>query len=285
MAKLTSSHLRKLLVCTDGSPASEGAVNAGVELGILTDAKICLLEVINSPLGYEPIPVTPQLLSALEEQARNRLRKYQEAAAATGVALEGAVRTSMSIPDSILAEAGHRKPDWIIVGRKGLSGIEKLLIGSVSSRVIGSSPCHVLVVPREAKLRFKKILIAHDGSLFGEGAWLQTIMLAERANSEVIAVLVARDESRKLDLQVVLQHLEAYASRHEIRLEPLLLEGRPFEQIIQVAQDEKVDLIVLGSRGRSGLARLLMGSVVERVIGMVKCPVLVTKLKEAGVTI
>jgi nucleotide-binding universal stress UspA family protein len=109
--------------------------------------------------------------------------------------------------------------------------------------------------------------------------------LAERANSEVIAVLVARDESRKLDLQVVLQHLEAYASRHEIRLEPLLLEGRPFEQIIQVAQDEKVDLIVLGSRGRSGLARLLMGSVVERVIGMVKCPVLVTKLKEAGVTI
>jgi nucleotide-binding universal stress UspA family protein len=284
MAKLIFSHLRKLLVCTDGSPAGQGAVNAAVELGILTNAKICLLEVINSPLGYEPIPLTPQLLSALEEQARNRLRKYQEEAAATGVALEGAVRISMSVPDSILEEAGDRKPDWIIVGRKGLSGIEKLLIGSVSSRVIGSSPCHVLVVPREAKLRFKKILIAHDGSLFGEAAWRQTIRLAEGANSEVIAVLVAREESRKLDLQVVLQHLEADASRHEIRLEPLLLEGRPFEQIIQVAQDEKVDLIVLGSHGRSGLARLLMGSVVERVIGMVKCPVLVTKLKEAGVT-
>jgi nucleotide-binding universal stress UspA family protein len=285
MAKLIFSHLQKLLVCTDGSPASEGAVNAGVELGILTDAKICLLEVINIPLGYEPISVIPQLLSALEEQALNRLRKYQKGAAATGVTLEGAVRTSMSVPDSILEEAGDRKPDWIIVGRKGLSGIENLLIGSVSSRVIGSSPCHVLVVPREAKLRFKKILIAHDGSVFGEGAWRQTIMLAERANSEVIAVSVARDESRKIELQMVLQHLKASAARHEIRLESLLLEGRPFEQIIQVAQDEKVDLIVLGSHGRSGLARLLMGSAVERVIGTVKCPVLVTKLQEAGVTI
>ena len=206
MVKLIFSHLQKLLVCTDGSPASEGAVNAGVELGILTDAKICLLEVINTPLDYEPISVIPQLLSALEEQARNRLRKYQEGAAATGVALEGAVRTSMSVPDSILEEAGDRKPDWIIVGRKGLSGIESLLIGSVASRVIGSSPCHVLVMPREAKLRFKKILIGHDGSVFGEGAWRQTIMLAEKANSEVIAVSVARDESRKLELQMVLGH-------------------------------------------------------------------------------
>jgi nucleotide-binding universal stress UspA family protein len=284
MAKLISSHLRKLLVCTDGSPASEGAVNVGVELGILTDAKICLLEVINTPLEYELIPVIPQLLSALEEQARDRLRKYQEGAAATGVALEVAVRTSMSVPDGILEEAEDRNPDWIIVGRKGLSGLERLLIGSVSSRVIGSSPRHVLVVPREAKLRFKKILIAHDGSVFGETAWRQTIMLAEKANSEVVAVSVARDESRSVELQMVLQHLEASAARHGIRLETLLLQGRPFEQIIQAAQEEKVDLIVLGSHGRSGLARLIMGSVAERVIGTVGCPVLVAKLQETEAT-
>ena len=118
MAKLIYTHLRKLLVCTDGSSASEGAVNAGMELGILTNAKICLLEVINTPLTYEPIPITPQLLFALEEQACSRVGQYQEEAAATGVALEVTVRTSMSVPDIILEEAGARKPDWIIVGRK-----------------------------------------------------------------------------------------------------------------------------------------------------------------------
>ena len=126
-----------------------------------------------------PFRYPPSCCQRWKNKRENRLRKYQEGAAVTGVALEGAVRTSMSVPDSILEEAGDRKPDWIIVGRKGLSGIEKLLIGSVSSRVIGSSPCHVLVVPRETRLKFNKILIAHDGSLFGEGAWRQTIMLAK----------------------------------------------------------------------------------------------------------
>jgi nucleotide-binding universal stress UspA family protein len=286
MAKVVFPHLRNLLVCTDGSPASEGAINAGVQLGILTGAKVCLLEVINIPLDYEPISVIPRL-AALEEQALNRLRKYQEKSAVHGLALEGAVCTkpSISVPDGILEEAGVRKPDLIIMGRKGLSGIERLLMGSVTSRVIGSSPYHVLVVPRETNLGFQKILIAHDGSVFGEGAWRQTILLAEGANSEVIAVSVGRNQSRILECQMVLQHLEASAARHNLRFQSLLPQGRPSEQIIQAAQDEKVDLIVLGSHGRSGLARLYMGSVAERVIGTVKCPVLVTKLQEAEVTV
>ena len=84
-------------------------------------------------------------------------------------------------------------------------------------------------------------------------------MLAEGAHSEVIAVSVARNESRKSELQMVLRHLKASATRHDIRLQALLPQGRPFEQIIQAAQDEKVDLIVLGSHGRSGLARLFLG--------------------------
>lgn len=195
------------------------------------------------------------------------------------------MRTSMSVPDGLLEEAGISKPDWIIVGRKGLSDIERLLMGSVTSRVIGSSSCHVLVVPRETKLGFKKILIAHDGSAFGEGAWRQAIKLVERAGSEIIAVSMARNESRKLELQMILQHLEASARRHDIKLQSLLPQGRPFEQIIQAAQDEGVNLIVLGSHGRLGLAHLFMRSVAERVIGTVKCPVLVAKFQEAGVII
>jgi universal stress protein A len=93
-------------------------------------------------------------------------------------------------------------------------------------------------------------------------------------------VSVARDKSRQADCHIALQHLEASAARHGISLQSLFLEGRPFEQIIQAAEEEKVDLIVLGSHGRSGLARLLMGSVAERVTATVTCPVLVAKLPE-----
>jgi nucleotide-binding universal stress UspA family protein len=273
-------HLQNLLVCTDGSPASEGAVNAAIKLGTLTAARVCLLGVINSPAVYGNIPAIPELLSALEEQALQRLHGYQEQAARAGVTVESAVATGISVAEAILDEARARKPDWLIMGRKGLTGLDRLLMGSVTKQVIGQSPCPVLVVPRQARPEFRKIMVAHDGSVFGEAAWRETIPLAAKAHSEVIAVSVARDKSRQADCHIALQHLEASAARHGISLQSLFLEGRPFEQIIQAAEEEKVDLIVLGSHGRSGLARLLMGSVAERVTATVTCPVLVAKLPE-----
>jgi nucleotide-binding universal stress UspA family protein len=280
MSQAVFSHLQNLLVCTDGSPASEGAINAGIHLGTLAAARVCLLGVINSPAVYGNIPAIPELLSELEEQALNRLHVYQEQAVRAGVTMEIAAATGISVAEAILDEARARKPDWLIMGRKGLTGLDRLLMGSVTKQVIGLSPCPVLVVPRQARLELRRIMIAHDGSVFGEGAWRQTIPLAEGAGSEVIAVSVARDRSRQSDCQMALQHLEASAARHGIRLQSLFLEGRPFEQIIQAAQEEKVDLLVLGSHGRSGLARLLMGSVAERVTATVNCPVLVVKLPE-----
>jgi nucleotide-binding universal stress UspA family protein len=278
MTQAVFHHLKNLLVCTDGSPASEGAFNAAVKLGTLTAAEICLLGIINAPEAYASLPVIPELLAALEEQARLRLAQYQARAAGAGVTLQTAAVSGISVPETILEEAAARKPDWLIMGRKGLTGLDLLLMGSVTRQVIGASPCPVLVVPRDAPLEFNKIMIAHDGSVFGEGAWRQTMPLAAGANSEVIAVSVARDKSRQSDCQIVLQHLEASAERHGIRVQSLCLEGRPLEQIIQAAQEEKVDLIVLGSHGRSGLGRLLMGSVAERVTATASCPVLVTKL-------
>jgi nucleotide-binding universal stress UspA family protein len=280
MTQANFPHLKKLLVCTDGSPASEGAVNAGIKLGALTAAQVFLLGVINSSEIFSAIPSIPEVVLELEEQALQRLEEYQKRAAAAGITVETAVVSGITVADAILEEAGSIKPDWLIMGRKGRTGMDRLLMGSVTKQVIGSSPCPVLVVPREARLEFKKIMIAHDGSVFGEAAWHQTIPLATRADSEVIAVSVARDSSRLADCQVALQHLEASAELHRIRLQPLCLEGRPFEEIIKAAQEDKVDLLVLGSHGRSGLARLLMGSVAERVTATVNCPVLVVKLPE-----
>ena len=278
MAQVVFPHLKKLLVCTDGSPASEGAFNAAVKLGTLSAAEICLLGVINSPEAYGSIPVIPELVAALEEQARLRLAQYQARAAAAGVTLNTAAVSGISVPATILEEAGARKPDWLIMGRKGLTGLDLLLTGSVTRQVIGASPCPVLAVPREAPLELQRIMIAHDGSEFGEDAWQQTIPLAAGAGAEVIAVSVARDKSRQSECQILLQHLEASAADHGIKLQSLCLEGRPFEQIIKAAREERVDLMVLGSHGRSGLSRLLMGSVAERVTATVRCPVLVAKL-------
>jgi nucleotide-binding universal stress UspA family protein len=270
----------KLLVCTDSSPGSSGAINAGLELGRLTSAKLRLLEVVVFPMHPDQLPTSLEQMRVREDYAQARLEPYQASAAEAGVDLEVQVRTSATAYEGILEEVKSDQPDLIVMGRKGATKLSRLLMGSVTARVIGLSPCSVLVVPRNAVLNLKKILLAHDGSEYGEAAWRQVIPLAKQTKSEVIAVSVARNERREIDCKLVLQHLEASANRNDISLHSAFLTGRPFEQIIKTAKEEQVGLVAMGSHGRTGLAQLLIGSVTERVIGTVGCPVLVVKHKK-----
>ncbi len=262
-------HLKRLLVCTDGSPASQGAINAGLWLGRQSRAQVIFLNVGDSAAGEAGQPsegaVGPEDLKARALEA--------------GVAAEVRMRPGVSPHEGILEEAETFRPDWIIMGRKGGSGLGRLLLGSVTARVIGHCQGSVLVVPRELSLSFRRILVASDGSPDSEAAWREAVVIAERAKSEIVGISVARNESLQTDCQLILQHLEASAARHGIAFSGLLVEGRPFESICQAAQEEKVNLLVMGTQGRSGLARLLMGSVAERVIGAAPCPVLVAKAR------
>jgi nucleotide-binding universal stress UspA family protein len=267
----------KLLVCTDSSPGSSGAINAGFEVGRLTSAKLRLLEVVMSPLYPDQLRTSLEQIREREQDVRARLEQYQASAAKAGVDLEVRVRTSATAYEGILEEAESDQPSLIVMGRKGSTNLSRLLMGSVALRVIGLSPCSVLIVPRNAVLNFKNILLAHDGSEYSEAAWRAVIHLAKLAKSEVIAVSVARDDRREIDCKIALQHLRASAERNGISLQSVFLEGRPFKKIIATAEEEKVGLVAMGSHGRTGIARLFMGSVAERVIGMVGCPVLVVK--------
>ena len=267
----------KLLICTDSSPSSSGAINAGLEIGRLTSAKLRLLTVVMTPLYADQLPASLEQMRAREQDVQARLEPYQASAAEAGVDLEVRVRTSATAYEGILEEAATGQPSLIVMGRKGSTNLSRLLMGSVALRVIGLSGCSILVVPRDAVLNLKKILLAHDGSEYGEAAWREVIPLAKLAKSEVVAVSVARDDHREIDCKITLQHLEASADRHGIALESVFLKGRPFEKIIETAREEQVGLVAMGSHGRTGLAQLFMGSVAQRVIGTVGCPVLVVK--------
>jgi nucleotide-binding universal stress UspA family protein len=267
----------KLLVCTDNSPSSPGVINAGLEVGRLTSAKLLLLEVVMYPLYQYQLLTNLEQMRAREQEVLARLEPYQGSAAEAGVDLEVRVRTSVTAYQGIIEEAEAEQPGLIVMGRKGSTRLSRLLMGSTTERVIGLSGCNVLIVPHNAVLNVKRILLAHDGSEFGEAAWREVIYLAKLAKSEVVAVSVARDERRETECQLVLQHLGASADRHDVPLRSILLRGRPFEKIVETAEEEAVGLVVMGSHGRTGLARFFMGSVAERVIGTVGCPLLVVK--------
>jgi nucleotide-binding universal stress UspA family protein len=277
----------KILVCTDGSPDSEGAVNAALNLAKTTGSTVFLLEVLFYLAGYEiqapdtlaPPMVNMELMQAQETVATERLEAWKAEAAKEGVTLVPRVRSGSSAYGGILEEAGESQPDLIIMGRHGYTGLTRLLMGSVTARVIGHSPCHVLVVPQGVPLSFKSLLVASDGSPFSDAAWTEALSLAKTMGSDLIGVAVAPSDR---DVQVatqVVRNLEAAASRQGIALDTMIPVGRPEEGIVKAADFKGASLIIVGSHGRTGLKRLLMGSVAERVIGDAKCPVLVVKKK------
>jgi len=282
-----SAPFPKILVCTDGSPDSEGAITAALNLAKSTGSTVFLLEVLFFLAGYElqspdtlaPPMVNLELMQVQETAAKERLEAWKAEAAKEGVTLEPRIRTGSSAYDGILEEAGELKPDLIIMGRHGYTGLTRLLMGSVTARVIGHSPVNVLVVPQGVLLSFERLLIASDGSPFSEAAWNEALSLAKTMGSALIGVTVAAADRDIPTATEVVRHLEEAAATQGIALDTMIPMGRPEDGIVKAAEFKQASLIIVGSHGRTGLKRLLMGSVAERVIGHAKCPVLVVKKK------
>ena len=281
------AHLEKLLVCTDESLDSQGAVTAALDLAKASGCKVYLLQVLTFIPLYElqtpdllpPPTVNLEMQAAQEAAVRSRLEAWRAQAAELGVDLEPRLRTSTSAYEGILEEAAEVKPDWIILGRHGLTGLARLLMGSVTARVIGHSPVNVLVVPKGAPLEFKRILVASDDSPFSTAAWEEALSITQRMGSHLIGLAVAATDGEVETAKAVVRQMEAEAKMRGVPLETAVPQGQPDQAIIMFAQAKKVNLIVLGSHGRSGLRKLLMGSTAERVIGQAPCPVLVVKKK------
>lgn len=135
----------------------------------------------------------------------------------------------------------------------------------------------------------ERILVAVDGSECSEKAVDQALSMGKICGSSLFAVSVIEmypeslgvayqvEEKMEKEVRRTLEAVKERAARENIRCETIVHMGaRPDEFIVQEARDKKVDLIVLGTHGRTGLKKLLMGSVAERVIGHAPCAVLVT---------
>ena len=181
---------------------------------------------------------------------------------------------------AILEEAGKIQPQLIIMGRYGGTALLRMAMGSVTHRVVGLSPVNVLVVPRGADLAFKRLLIASDGSPCSAAALEVAVAMASRAVSELFGVAVAREEGEIIEAQESLRRMLTAANEAGVSFQGFSPQGLAADEgIVQVALENRADLIIMGSHGRTGLKKLLLGSVTERVIGQAPCPILVVKKK------
>jgi len=265
-----------LMVCTDGSPGGNNAVAVTLELAQACGSKVFVVQVVQVVPEFQA--VMPDLRGALEQEVQANMEAIQAAAAKLEVPVEPVLIENQAPHAAIVAGAEKFHPDLVIMGRRGKRGLSALFMGSVTARVIGHSPVNVLVVPRGGSIGFQRILIASDGSAHSEAAWELGLAMAKQAESRLIGVAVAPEEGDIIEAKALIHKMLTAANRAGMPLKGVSPQGvAPDAGIIQQAIKNEVDLIIMGSHGRTGLKKLLMGSVTERVIGQAPCPVLVVK--------
>ena len=266
----------KLLVCIDGSENSRTMLAEALLMAKECGSQVYLLQVVQNVPEFEA--AAPDLMALAEVEVAKQLEAIKAEAASEGVALETRINRDVSVAGAIIEEAKELQPNLIVMGRHGRTGLARLLVGSVTARVIGHSPFNVLVLPKGAGISFGRILIASDGSSYSQAAFATVLEVARRQESKLFAVSVATDEGEISQAKEIIKQMLTAANQARLRLTGSVPQGQPADDgIIQAAIKNEVDLIVMGSHGRTGLKRLLMGSVTERVLGHAPCAVLVVK--------
>ncbi len=274
--------IEKILLSTDCSEFSSGAEREAINIARRFNAGLYILSVIET--NPEFTAIAPQVLEKVEEKTRRYLEDIRLKAEKEGLKAEIIIHEGEEPHKFIIDEASKRSCNVIAMGRRGRKGLTRLMMGSQTARTIGHSPVSVLVVPRAASIDFKNIVIATDASRFSERAAEEAVQLAKQTGAALYAIAVTRPDAtpeRIKESEDALQRIKTLSQKEAIRVETELVKNRPHEKIceaiIEFAKRNTADLIVMGSHGRTGISKLLMGSVAERVIGHAPCAVLVVK--------
>jgi nucleotide-binding universal stress UspA family protein len=266
----------KLMVCTDASDEGQNAVAITLELARACNSQVFAVQVLQVLPEFQA--VAPDLRASLGKGVQKNMAVIKTAADQLGVSLKTVALEGQSPHAAIVAAAEKIRPDLIIMGRCGKSALGRILMGNVTARVIGNSPMNILVVPRGAALAFQGLLVASDGSRYSDAAWKLGLSMAQQAKSRLIGVAVAPEKGDIIEAKAIIHRMRTAASRAGVPLTGVNPQGvAPADGIVQQAIKNEVDLIIVGSYGRTGLKKLLMGSVTERVIGGSPCPILVVK--------
>ena len=269
------ARMEKLLVATDGSKFSKSAIREAISLAKTCSSELIAVSVVKTNVEFEDL--VPQVVEKAEREVREHLESVKNKALKEGVDCEIVIHRSEEPFRDIVNDAAKNKVDMIIIGTHGRTGLKRLMMGSVTAKVIGHAPCKVLVVPKDARLTLDKILIATDGSIFSEMASREAISIAKRCGSNLVVLSVAKRDENLSAAKESIDKVSKVVEKEGIKVEALTPKGIPFEVIVKTAAQKNAGLIVVGSHGRTGTERLLMGSVTERVIGHSESAVLVVK--------
>ncbi len=291
--------VRRVLCATDFSHFSADALRYAASICRTQGGELSVVHVHprELPMAAEFAYLSPAPLDLPERAGlESRLEAFAEPARALGVrtrcrVLEG--RPSREIAQ--LAE--ELEADLVVVGFRSDARLEHFLAGSVTEELLRSAPCPVLTVrhgvggPPDAGVPFRRVLCAADLIEPGAETVSYAVKLAEAFHAE-LTLLHALEQVPEfepgalVEIQALRQALAEEArgllraavpeaDRKQLAVRDLVRAGSAHERILDVAREERSQLIVLGARSHRSLGRLLFGSTSRRVLRDAPCPVLV----------
>ena len=300
--------LQNILVPTDFSPESLKALRYGIAFARQFSAILSLAHIAERPpatAGFEAVPIAlddPEYLrKAGQELARFAAEHLPADIQSRTVARYGAPF------EEVVSIAKERDTDLIVASTHGRTGFKRVVFGSTAERIVQRAPCPVLIVrEREHEFvaegradsitRLKRILVPIDFSESSSKALRYALAFAKQFDAQIHclhtveipygtgegAIVIESDafqkklhEKSKAQMTAFLRDHGAAASQ-----ECAIRSGTAYREIVDASEDRDIDLIIMGTHGRSAVGRFLLGSTTERVVRHAHCPVLVVRERE-----
>ncbi len=286
---------QKILCPVDFSPGSRRAMRVAIRLANEAGAELVLAHAWHvPPVAFAGEHVfAPGVMEELERSARTALDEAAREATAHG-AERLTTKLLGGMPRHEIVKLLDHDPafDLVVMGTHGRTGLARILLGSVAESTVRHAPCSVLAIRPDGEPRpLARVLCPVDFTESSRFAADLAADLARPAGGKLTLLHVIDPPAvygsgqRTIELLGDLErfskeHLDQWAARLEDRARAPVTKlsriGFPGAEILKVL-DEKFDLVVMGSHGRTGLSRVLLGSVAEKIVRHASCPVLVAR--------
>jgi nucleotide-binding universal stress UspA family protein len=282
----------RILVATDGSEAAAAAGDVAVTLAEAFGADLHAVFVEETERW--PFTFDEEQAAELRREGEKAVSSVADRAAETGIEATTAVLGGDDpVHRTVLAYADEHDVDCLVLGTRGRSGVGRLLIGSVTEQLLRDSTLPVVTVHEETTVEwpFEEILVPIDGSAAAHAALSEAIELAKETDATLHLIHVVDTSliTGDVDGGLVLEALEEagkqaldiasdrVAQSAVTTVESSVVSGPPSTAIYAYADERDIDAIVMGTHGRTGVERVLLGSVAEGVIRRSEVPVVTTK--------
>ncbi|WP_424019201.1 universal stress protein [Halorientalis pallida] len=283
----------RILLPTDGSEEATAVADVALEIAAAHDAAVHVLNVADTTRD-SVTNVRGQIVDALVEEGERIVDDVGEQARNWGVTVQTAVLQGDPSP-TIVDYAAEYDIDLVVMPTRGRRGLERVLLGSVTERVIASAPVPVLVCNPGSEFAFtypsERVLVPTDGSDAANRALSAGIDVADATGATLHLLTVAETASLGPDVrsastterltetaEETIEDARTRAADAGVdSLETAVRQGQPYQEIRSFIDDEDIDLVVLGTGEASDFGRFLWGGVTSKLVRSSPIPVLMAR--------